>query len=608
MHKLIIMKNNQNKKISWKSTIKSLWNYLAKDKKILIGALCLTLIKTILSVSLSIIIGLLVQETFANFVNSNPEIINQAWIKLLYSSLFILCGYIVYFFLYLTAAKIIIKLSFNLGYKIRDLIFQKIHRMPYSLIQKKMSGDLMAKATIDVNALAVNMSFSISNMFTAPFIVITVYIGLFILSPYLALIMVLMFVISVLGSYFFAKASAPKFKEMQHVIGDMNIEVEEQISNRKVIKLFNLQEKTYDQFYKINLKQKEIATSAETKVIYVFPWNELVETTMLSIMYAVAIVLVSYNIGTGSLIFGEINVGIVTAFSLLAKYANGEATYALRLIGNVQKMLVSGERSLSILDLPNYIDEGTKILENVKGDIEFKNVYFSYNKNKIALSDISFKIPAKTTTAIVGPTGSGKTTMINLLSRFYEIDSGSITIDGYNIKNISQKNLCDNIAVVLQDSFLFSETIRNNIAYGNLKATDEEIIKAARAANIHNFIESLPNKYDTVISERIDDFSDGQIQMIALARAFLSKAPILILDEATSSVDTKTEQDIQNVMLKLMQNKTVIVIAHRLSTIVHANQILVMKSSKIIESGTHEELLKQKGYYSELYNANAVMI
>lgn len=278
------------------------------------------------------------------------------------------------------------------------------------------------------------------------------------------------------------------------------------------------------------------------------------------------------------------------------------------MIGVVQKLLVSANRSLSIFDLPNYIDQGQKELVKPEGDISFNNVSFGYSPDKLVLDNISFHIPKRTTAAIVGPTGSGKTTLINLLSRFYEINSGSITIDGHSISDISQKSLCENIAVVLQETFLFSETIKNNILYGNKDATDEEIIQAAKFANIHDFIDSLPDKYDTIISERIEDFSSGQIQMIALARAFLSKAPILILDEATACVDTKTEQDIQDAMLRLMKQRTVIVIAHRLSTIVHADQIFVLKYGKLIEQGTHEQLLQKDGFYAELYKANAVMI
>ncbi|WP_052663087.1 ABC transporter ATP-binding protein [Mycoplasmoides pirum] len=598
-------KNATQNKVTWYETIKLLWHYLANDKKRLIGAFILAFFKSIFSISLSIFIGFLIQECFIGFASGNTEQINASWSKLLYGCLIIFSGYVIYFCLYLLASKIVIKLSFNLGFKLRDLIFIKLHRMPFAVMQQTMTGDLMAKSTIDVNALAVNMSFSISNMFVAPIIVICVYTGLFILSPYLALIMVAMFVIIIIGASVFAKLSAPKFQQNQKIIGDMNVEVEEQISNRKVIKLFNLQEQAYDQFFKINNMQKNASIEAETKINLIYPWNEFVENLMLSILYVVAIIFFLNNIGSG--VFGSISVAILTSFSMLARYANGEAVWSLRLIGNVQKMLISGERCLSILNFPNYVDESNDLLIDVKGDIKFENVCFAYKENQPVLKNISFFIPNKTTTTIVGPTGSGKTTIVNLLSRFYEINSGLITIDNIDIRKVSQKSLCDNVSVVLQDSFLFSETIHNNIAYGNLNASKEEIIAAAKAANIHNFIENLPNKYETIISEKTNDFSDGQIQMIALARAFLSKAPILILDEATSSVDTKTESDIQDAMLKLMKMKTVIVIAHRLSTIIHADQILVMNSGEIVEHGTHEELLNKKGFYYQLFKANTIM-
>lgn len=593
------------KKQTWFKTIKELWNFLFSDKKRFIGAMFLTFFKTAISIFLSIAIGILVQDAFLLLTAPDPTVVNNAWFRLLYGCLIIFAGYLVFFICYLIAAKIVIKVSYGLGYTIRDLIFMKLHKVPYSLIQQKMSGDLMSRTTTDVNALAINMSVGVSNMFTSPAIVIGVYVGLFILSPYLALIMIVMFVIIIVGSYYFAKLSAPKYAKMQQEIGNMTIEVEEQISNRKVTKLFNLQDQIYKQFATINEKQRNVTTKAEINVNFIWPWNDVIETIMFAILYAISIVFAINQIPSGSVIFNQITVGTLTSFMLLARQANGEASNALRLIGFVQKMFVAAERSLEILKFPDYIDNGKLILNDIQGDIEFKNVDFYYEKDKPILKDISFKVPKHTVTAIVGPTGSGKTTIVNLLSRFYEINSGSITIDNIDIRNISQVNLCSNISVVLQDSFLFSESIRNNIAYGNPTATDEEIKQAAINANAHRFIEMLPLKYDTIISERINDFSNGEIQLLALARAFLSPAKILILDEATSSVDTKTENDIQDAMMRLIKTKTVIIIAHRLSTIVNSNQIIVIHNGKILDQGTHQELLNHKGFYYDLYQANA---
>lgn len=595
-------KNNKN---NWFKTIKELWKFLASDKKRFIGAMFLTFFKTAISIFLSIAIGILVQDAFLLLTDPDPIKVNDAWIRLLYGCLIIFAGYVIFFICYLIAAKIVIKVSYGLGYTIRDLIFMKLHKVPYSLIQQKMSGDLMSRTTTDVNALAINMSVGVSNMFTSPAIVIGVYVGLFILSPYLALIMIVMFVVIIIGSYYFAKLSAPKYAKMQQEIGNMTIEVEEQISNRKVTKLFNLQEQIYDQFAAINEKQRNVTTKAEINVNFIWPWNDVIETIMFAVLYAISIVFAINQIPSGSVIFNQITVGTLTSFMLLARQANGEASNALRLIGFVQKMFVAAERSLEILKFPDYIDNGKLILNDIKGDIEFKNVDFSYEINKPILKDISFQVPKHTVTAIVGPTGSGKTTIVNLLSRFYEINNGSITIDNIDIRNISQTSLCSNISVVLQDSFLFSESIRNNIAYGNPSATDEEIKQAAINANAHRFIEMLPLKYETIISERINDFSNGEIQLLALARAFLSPAKILILDEATSSVDTKTENDIQDAMMRLIKTKTVIIIAHRLSTIVNSNQIIVIHNGKILDQGTHQELLNHKGFYYDLYQANA---
>lgn len=595
-------KNNKN---TWFKTIKELWNFLVSDKKRFIGAMFLTFFKTAISIFLSIAIGILVQDAFLLLTDPDPIKVSAAWTRLLYGCLIIFAGYVIFFICYLIAAKIVIKVSYGLGYTIRDLIFMKLHKVPYSLIQQKMSGDLMSRTTTDVNALAINMSVGVSNMFTSPAIVIGVYVGLFILSPYLALIMIVMFVIIIVGSYYFAKLSAPKYEKMQQEIGNMTIEVEEQISNRKVIKLFNLQDQVYDKFAAINEKQRNVTTKAEINVNFIWPWNDVIETIMFAVLYAISIVFAINQIPSGSVIFNQITVGTLTSFMLLARQANGEASNALRLIGFVQKMFVAAERSLEILKFPDYIDNGKLVLDDIKGDIEFKNVDFSYEANKPILKDICFKVPKHTVTAIVGPTGSGKTTIVNLLSRFYEINNGSISIDNIDIRKISQTSLCSNISVVLQDSFLFSESIRNNIAYGNPAAADEEIKQAAINANAHRFIEMLPLKYETIISERINDFSNGEIQLLALARAFLSPAKILILDEATSSVDTKTENDIQDAMMRLIKTKTVIIIAHRLSTIVNSNQIIVIHNGKILDQGTHQELLNHKGFYYDLYQANA---
>ncbi|WP_027119325.1 ABC transporter ATP-binding protein [[Mycoplasma] testudinis] len=607
---------NKKQSHQWALTLKELWKYLARDKRQFVGAIILTFIKTGISIFLSIAVGFLLQLSVQRLTDPNPSVVNEGWIFLLGGSGVLIAGYVIFFIFYLIASKIVIKVSFGLGYKIRDLIFMKIHKFPYSLLQQKMSGDLMGRATTDVNALALNMSVSASNVFTTPAIMLGVYIGLFVLSPYLALISLGIFFFVLGGSFVFAKLSAPKYKQMQTEMGNMNIEVEEQISNRKVIKLFSLQEQAYDQFKRYNEKQRKVTQSAEIAVSFIWPWSNLVENIMLSALYLVAIALSINDITFSTVMFNPISgtqgsidstVAVLTSFVLLARQANGEATNALRLIGNVEKMFVAAERSLSILDNPDYIDEGKNKLTDIKGAITFENVHFGYQPAKPILKDISFHVPAQSVTAIVGPTGSGKTTIVNLLSRFYEINSGTIKIDNTDIRTVTQQSLCDNIAVVLQDSFLFSESIRQNIAYGNKDATEADIKEAAKAANVDRFIEMLPNKYDTIVSERINDFSNGEIQLLALARAFLSKAKILILDEATSSVDTKTETDIQNALLKLMKTRTVIVIAHRLSTIVNADQIIVVHNGNLLEKGTHDELLEQKGFYYDLYQANAVM-
>lgn len=594
---------------TWLKTIGAIWRYLGIDRRRFIGAVCITLINTLLTIGLTILIGYAVGDVFEAFdrTKPNPTPLHDAWRTLVIYSAGLLAGYLLYFALYLTSAKLIIRTAFNLGYHVRELICLKFARLPYATMLQQASGDVMARATLDVNALAVNMSISVTNMFVAPILVFGVTIGLFFLSPYLALITLLMFLLSGLWTAILARKSAPNFRQMQHTLGDMNALVEEQMANRKVIRLFSLQASAHHDFVKANTKQRNVSNKAECQVNYIFPVGEFIENATLGVLYFVAVYLAIFNKGSGSVITPKIDVATVTAFVLLARQANGESTNALRMIGWGQRMLVAAERCMALLDLPEMVDSGTKTLTKPAGRVDFEHVTFGYAQDKPVLRDVSFVVPAGTTLAVVGPTGSGKTTLISLLLRFFDVQTGTIKIDGVDIRTVCQTSLNANIAVVLQDSFLFSETIRENIRYGNKNATDAQIVAAAKAANAHTFISSLPNGYDTVVSARDNDFSAGQIQMLALARAFLSPAPILILDEATSCVDTKTEKDIQDAMLRLMRDRTVIVIAHRLSTILHAQQILVMRDGQIIERGTHEDLLALAGFYARLYRANITM-
>lgn len=595
------MKNKN--KINYFSIFKRLILMLQKNKKAFYGAIFLSLLKTTFSVATSIGLGVVIQNGFLG-KNGQPD-----FEYLAIGSLLIFLGYTFYFVAYLISQKIILKITYNVGYSIRQLFFDKIRKMPFKIVEQAARGDLISKGTTDTNALAINLSVCIGDIFTAPLVVIGVLIGLLIISPLLTLITLVFYVVLISVSLTVSLKATPKYMKMQEEVGRLNGVVEEYVTGRKAVKSFGYEENAMQLFSAVNKSQANESKIAETRLNLIWPWNDFLETIMYAFLYFIGIVFLTLGeekINTWSIFFPDFEIGLLTSFILLARIATGETSNSLRLMGTLQKTAVASNRIFEVLDEKESTDEG-KIETNFNGEIEFKNVCFSYSKEKPILKNVSFKIKPNETIAIVGPTGSGKTTMTSLLSRFYEIDSGEILIDGINIKNIKQDCLFKNISIVLQDPFLFSESVERNIWYGNTHASLKKVIEVSKKANVDYFIKKLPFGYKTIMSEKMSDLSLGQIQLVSIARAFMSEAKILILDEATSSVDTKTEIDIQNALMKITNNKTVIVIAHRLSTVVKADKIIVLKDGEIQEIGSHKQLLKNKGFYYSLYKANTVM-
>ncbi|MDE5841979.1 MAG: ABC transporter ATP-binding protein/permease [Malacoplasma sp.] len=589
---------NGKNKLSYFTIFKRLVLMLQKNKKAFYGAIFLSLLKTTFSVATSIGLGVVIQN---GFLGDEPD-----FIYLAVGSLLIFLGYTFYFFAYLISQKIILKITYNVGYSIRQLFFDKIRKMPFKIVEQAVRGDLISKGTTDTNALAINLSVCIGDIFTAPLVIIGVLIGLLIISPLLTFVTLVFYIVLISVSLTVSLKATPKYMKMQEEVGRLNGVVEEYVTGRKAVKSFGYEQKAMELFSKVNESQASESRSAETRLNLIWPWNDFLETVMYAFLYFIGIIFLMSNVNTLSVFFPEFEIGLLTSFVLLARIATGETSNSLRLMGTLQKTAVASNRIFGVLDEKDAIDEG-KIETKFKGEIEFKNVCFSYSKDKPVLKNVSFKIKPNETVAIVGPTGSGKTTMTSLLSRFYEIDSGEILVDGINIKDIKQDCLFKNISIVLQDPFLFSESVEKNIWYGNTHASMEKVIEVSKKANVDYFIKKLPLGYQTIMSEKMSDLSLGQIQLVSIARAFMSEAKILILDEATSSVDTKTEIDIQNALMKITSNKTVIVIAHRLSTVVKADKIIVLKDGEIQEIGSHKQLLKNKGFYYSLYKANTVM-
>ena len=602
-----------NNKINYLKDFIKIWKLIGSNRKIFIIAILLTFLKTIFSIAASIGAGLVLQDSFVRISNPSDfivpgiyetDIVKQAFIDLLIRSSLILLAYILYGVIYFIVNKLVIKTSYSLGSFVRSLLFFKINKIPYSLIENKMSGELLSRTTLDANTLALNFAFAMGNAFTMPTIVICTLIAMFIISPYLTLLSLVFIIAGILTSFIFSKLSATKFLKKQTALGDINALIEQDIENRKVIKMFDLYEKNYDIYMKKSIKENVYNKKAEMLIGMVWPSNELFQYILSSFIYLVGIIFSYYKLPSGSLVFPKMEVGLVTSFSLLMFFLMGELANSLKLVGVVQKIFISFQRVNEVLEYPEIQDDGNIEVKS-QGIIKFENVTFGYQEDKNVLSNLSFEIKQNQKIAIVGPTGSGKTTIINLLSRFYEINKGTIYIDGQNIKTIKRSSLMENISIVLQDSFLFSQSIYENIRYGNKKATYEDVVNAAKLANIDYFISQLKDGYNTEVNEDLD-FSQGQLQLLSIARAILSKSKILILDEATSYVDSKTEKDIQNAIVHASKNKTVIMIAHRLSTIIDADKIIVIKDGNIEEIGNHKELLKNKGFYYQLYKSNYV--
>lgn len=602
-----------NNKINYLKDFIKIWKLIGSNRKIFIIAILLTFLKTVFSIAASIGAGLVLQDSFVRISNPSDfivpgiyetDVVKQAFIDLLIRSSLILLAYILYGVIYFIVNKLVIKTSYSLGSFVRSLLFFKINKIPYSLIENKMSGELLSRTTLDANTLALNFAFAMGNVFTMPTIVICTLIAMFIISPYLTLLSLVFIIAGILTSFIFSKLSAPKFLKKQTSLGDLNALIEQDIENRKVIKMFDLYEKNYDIYMKKSIKENVYNKKAEMLIGMVWPSNELFQYILSSFIYLVGIIFSYYNLPSGSLVFPKMEVGLVTSFSLLMFFLMGELANSLKLVGVVQKIFISFQRVNEVLEYPEIQDDGNIEVQS-QGIIKFENVTFGYQEDKNVLSNLSFEIKQNQKIAIVGPTGSGKTTIINLLSRFYEINKGTIYIDGQDIKTIKRSSLMENISIVPQDSFLFSQSIYENIRYGNKKATYEDVVNAAKLANIDYFISQLKDGYNTEVNEDLD-FSQGQLQLLSIARAILSKSKILILDEATSYVDSKTEKDIQNAIVHASKNKTVIMIAHRLSTIIDADKIIVIKDGNIEEIGNHKELLKNKGFYYQLYKSNYV--
>jgi ATP-binding cassette subfamily B multidrug efflux pump len=481
-------------------------------------------------------------------------------------------------------------------YRMRNDVKDKLDRLPLKYFDQRTHGEILSRVTNDMDNIATTLQQSLTQLITSVVTVIGILIMMLTISPLMTIIALVSLPVSISITALIAKNSQKYFASQQKIIGELNGHVEEMYSGHKIVRVFGHEQDSIEKFKGINSKLYQVGWKAQFVSGIIFPALNFVN----NISYVVVCV-------AGGLLVAKkaIEIGDIQAFILYMRQFTQPITQVANIANILQSTVASAERVFEILDEPEQIPdkEDAKILDFPKGRVKFEHVKFAYKDDTSLIEDLSMDVKEGQTIAIVGPTGAGKTTLVNLIMRFYEIQGGRISIDGVDIVDMKRGDLRTLFGMVLQDTWLFNGSIRDNIAYGREGAKEEDIINAAKAAHAHHFIKTLAEGYDTILNEEASNISQGQKQLLTIARAFLADPAILILDEATSNIDTRTEILIQRAMTNLMKDRTSFVIAHRLSTIRDADLILVMNQGAIIEQGTHKELLALGGFYADLYNS-----
>ncbi|TAH61856.1 MAG: ABC transporter ATP-binding protein [Gottschalkiaceae bacterium] len=570
-------------------TLKRLWHFFRNEKKQLLIAFLFIMVSGLLGLLVPYFIGKAIDAIF-------PGKYLVEFQKLRHIMLILLSIYIVDNMLTFLQEYLVAGIAQRVVFTLRENLFQKLQSLPIMFFDTHTHGEIMSRLSNDIDNVSTTISQSIIQ-FMASSVSILGSLGMMI---YLSPLMTAASMITVPMVYFLTRFIAKKtkllFREQQKTLGRLNGHIEETIAGIHVVKAFNNEEKVIDEFKAQNQILREVGVRAQIWSGFIMPLMNVINNFGFGVI----------AIFGGSLALrGVISVGVIASFISYSKQFTRPLNELANTFNTLQSGIAGAERVFEILDQSEERKDSDNaiIIKDIKGEVEFENVSFEYKKDEPVLKNISFKVNPGTNIALVGPTGAGKTTIVNLLTGFYEIDKGDIKIDGINIKDYEKNSLRKIFGMVLQDTYLFSGTIRENIKYGNLGASDEDIKNAAALARAEDFINKLPQGYDTYINEGGTNLSQGQRQLIAISRAILANPYILILDEATSSVDTRTELKIQEAMVKLMENRTTFIIAHRLSTIKDADIIMVIDHGEIVEKGSHEELLDKGGHYYNLYQS-----
>jgi ATP-binding cassette, subfamily B, multidrug efflux pump len=572
---------------NFKETISRLWKYFGKERYLLSFIFILVFISAAIGLSVPYLIGKSIDS-----MSPGKGKVDIGALEIVVITLII--AYITDVFISFLQGWLMAGVTQRIVKNLRKTLFAKLQKLPISFFDLRTHGEIMSRLSNDVDNVSSTVSQSTTQLMGSSITIIGAFVMMLKMSPILTLASIITIPMVFGLTKTIAKKTKVLFKEQQVNLGKLNGHIEEAISGIQVVKAFNHEEKVIEEFHSLNSKLCQVGIKAQILSGYIMPLMNVINNIGFTMVAAV---------GGALAVKGLVTVGVIASFLSYSRQFARPLNEVANIFNTLQSALAGAERVFEILDEKEETEDDAlaRVLENPKGEVIFENVTFGYRPEVPVLKNVSFKAEAGSNIALVGPTGAGKTTIVSLLTRFYDVTEGRILIDGYDIKEYTRDSLRKCFGIVLQDTYLFSGTIKENIRYGKLDASDEEVEAAAAMANADVFIKRLAHGYNTVLSESGSNLSQGQRQLLAIARAILANTPILILDEATSSVDTRTELHIQEAMLKLMEGRTSFIIAHRLSTIRDADTIMVIDKGGIMEKGNHESLVKSEGVYHDMY-------